>query len=134
MAAGGLNPTTTGKRYDNGGLPLGARRCSFFHLATFGARCQAKGAYRKACEGCRAAAMPSEVRKSGYGVSTFGEQKEDLVGQAVSPVLANPAIASPGPGTRPARIPPRPWWPHRHRHCAPAPRFLLANCRFGDTG
>lgn len=103
MAAGGLNPTTTGKRYDNGGLPLGARRCSFFHLAIFGGRCQAKGAYRRRA---KAVAPPlchqnceSRARPAGWRTYHCRFSTSPLIpdGTAISAIRTPPSVMGSNP-------------------------------------
>src|SRR5207302_10973114 len=50
-AAGGLSPTTIGMRSGTAGLPLGARKCSFFHLAHVQGPLSSERCAQKAWEG-----------------------------------------------------------------------------------
>src|SRR5438067_13178249 len=50
-AAGGLSPTTIGMRSGTAGLPLGARKCSFFHLAHVQGPLSSERCAQKAREG-----------------------------------------------------------------------------------
>src|SRR6266536_5155677 len=75
------DPTTTGKRCDIAGLPLGARRCSFIHLATLESRWQAKPAQRREPQTPVIGSLPQqcESRASG-GLAAFQSIALPLLG------------------------------------------------------
>src|SRR5713226_1733899 len=66
-AAGGPSPTTIGMRSGTVGLPLGVRRCSFFHLAHVCRPLSSERCAQKAWEGCRHRRYDVKSAKVGLG-------------------------------------------------------------------
>src|SRR5437879_13242849 len=74
-AAGGLSPTTIGMRSGTAGLPLGARRYSFFHLAHVRGPLSSERCAQKGWEGCRRHRYDIKSAKVGLGACRSEERR-----------------------------------------------------------
>src|SRR2546430_258664 len=75
-AAGGLSPTTIGMRSGTAGLPLGARKCSFFHLAHVQGPLSSERCAQKAWEGFQHHRYDINSAKVGLGSDLNRNLKE----------------------------------------------------------